>query len=172
MTQNIKEISMKTITATFKTRLAAEDTLAQLEAAGVDENQIGIVITDETRGTTFGIKEGNKSEEGLAAGATLGGLAGAILAGIAGAGVIAIPGLNLVVAGTIVSALAGLGAGAATGGLVGALIGAGIPEHEAKLYEKELKEGNILMAVRPKGKEQTDIVRDILSRADAYHVAA
>ncbi len=35
------------------------------------------------------------------------------------------------------AALAGAGVGAAAGGLTGALVGMGIPELEAKQYEKE-----------------------------------
>lgn len=162
----------KTITATFKTRMAAEDALRRLEARGFTEEQISIVVTDETRGKSFGIKEGTKTDEGLAAGATVGGLVGAVLAGLTTAGTVVIPGLNLVVFGSLVGAAAGLGAGAATGGLLGALIGAGIPEHEVKRYEKELKEGNILLAVEAESSERAKIVKDILEHVDAYNIAA
>ena len=43
--------------------------------------------------------------------------------------------------------LSGIAAGAAVGGLTGALVGMGVPELEAKMYEGQLKEGNILMSV-------------------------
>jgi hypothetical protein len=43
--------------------------------------------------------------------------------------------------------LAGLGVGGAVGGVTGALIGAGIPEFEAKRYEGRLKSGGILLSV-------------------------
>lgn len=162
----------KTITATFKTRLAAEDALRRLEARGFTEDQISIVVTDETRGKSFAIKEGTKAEEGLATGATVGGLAGAVLAGLTTAGTVVIPGLNLVVFGTLVGAAAGLGAGAATGGLLGALIGAGIPEHEVKRYEQELKDGSILLAVEAESSERAKVVKDILEHVDAYNIAA
>ncbi len=173
MTVNAKENPMSSIiTATFKTRLAAEEALIELENVGITEEQISLVVTDETRGNTFKIDEGNKMDEGAAAGATAGGIVGAILGSILAAGVVAIPGLNLVVAGGLISGLAGLGAGAAAGGLVGALIGTGIPEHEAKLYEKAVKEGAILLAVKTKSSEQKKLVKDILHRVDAYNVAA
>ncbi len=161
-----------TVTATFKTRPAAEEALIELEEIGITEDQISLVVTDETRGNTFGISEGNKMDEGAAAGMTAGGIVGAILGSILAAGVVAIPGLNLVVAGGLISGLAGLGAGAAAGGLVGGLIGLGIPEHEAKLYEKAIKEGAILLAVKTESHEQKKQVKDILHNTDAYNVAA
>ena len=64
-----------------------------------------------------------------------------------------IPGLGLVVAGPVAAALAGAGAGAATGGILGALVGAGIPEERVKHYETGLKEGGILMGVKPRSTE-------------------
>lgn len=162
----------KTITATFKTRLAAEEALTQLENAGFGPEEISMVVTDEAKGRHFNIEEHSKVDEGMAAGVTAGGLVGAIVAGIASAGAIAIPGLNLVVSGYLISALAGLGAGAAAGGLLGALVGAGIPEHEAKLYESDLRAGKILVAVNANDREHAKTAKNIFQNVDAYHVAA
>ena len=47
----------------------------------------------------------------------------------------------LIAAGPIMAALGGTAAGATAGGLVGALVGFGIPESEARVYEERLKEG-------------------------------
>jgi hypothetical protein len=160
------------ITATFKTRPAAEHALLNLEAIGVTQDQVSLVATDETRGNSFNIETGNKVDEGVAAGATAGGLIGAALGSLATATAIAIPGLNVVVAGTLVSAMAGLGTGAVAGGLLGGLIGSGIPEHEAKIYENEIKNGAVLMAVKPVDGEQKKQIKDILKREDAYNLAA
>lgn len=160
------------VTATFKTRTAAEDTLRSLENIGVTDEQISLVVTDETRGNSFNIKEGSKMDEGAAAGATAGGIIGAALGALATATAIAIPGLNIVVTGAVVASLAGLGAGAAAGGLVGALIGAGIPEHEAKIYEDEIKSGAILIAVKPENGDQKKKIKEIFERGDAYNLAA
>lgn len=163
---------MPHVTATFKSRESAEAALRQLEAIGVAPSQVSLVMTDQARGSFFKMKESSKVDEGTAAGAALGGLAGAVLAILTSAGAVAIPGLNIVVAGTLISGLAGLGAGAATGGLLGALIGAGIPEHEAKLYEKEVKSGSILLAVKATDNDQKQSIKEILNSTDAYNVAA
>ncbi|MBC7941726.1 MAG: hypothetical protein H7Z19_18560, partial [Chitinophagaceae bacterium] len=69
---------------------------------------------------------------------------------------IALPGLGLVIAGPIAAALAGAGAGGAAGTLVGALIGWSIPEERVKEYESGIREGGILMGVRPRNAEDAD----------------
>jgi uncharacterized membrane protein len=69
----------------------------------------------------------------------------------------------------VVAALAGLGAGAAAGGLTGALIGLGIPEHEAKFYDKEIEKGGILVGVYAHDDRQK-VARDILEAAGAEKV--
>lgn len=163
---------MSLVTATFKTRMAAEQTLRDLEKIGITSEQVGLVVSDETRGKTFNIEEGSKMDEGLATGATAGGIVGVVLGALSTATAMAVPGLNVVVAGTLVSALAGLGAGATAGGFIGAMIGAGIPEHEAKIYEDQLMNGSILLAVEPKDKDQREQIRDILEHRDAYNMAA
>jgi hypothetical protein len=50
-------------------------------------------------------------------------------------------------------ALAGGAAGATAGGIIGLLVGAGIPKDRAKAHEKELKEGGIVVGVKPRHEE-------------------
>jgi hypothetical protein len=161
-----------TVTAIFRNRLSTEEALRQLEVAGFTSNQVSVLMSDDTRRTSFQIVENSKADEGLAAGATFGGLLGAVLASAASAGAIVVPGLNLVVAGTLISALAGLGAGAAAGGLLGTLIGAGIPEHEAKVFEKELQGGGFLVAVEAQNSDQTKLAKQIFKDLNATSIAA
>lgn len=160
------------VTATFKTRSAAEDALHRLEAVGISDSQISIITTDSTRGANFNIETHNQVDQGVAGGATAGGLIGAALGALAIAGTIVVPGLNLVVTGAYVGALAGLATGAVAGGLVGGLIGAGIPEYEAKIYDKEIRSGAILLAVEPRDSTQREQVKKILQLTDAHHLAA
>ena len=99
--------------------------------------------------------------EGAGAGSAIGGTIGAAVGIIAAIGTsLVIPGLGLVIAGPIAGGLAGAGAGGITGGIVGALVGAGIPEDRAKEYERGLKEGNIVMGVRPRSDEDADYLED------------
>jgi hypothetical protein len=117
-------------------------------------------MSDDTRKKYFAEKDtelGTKAWEGAGKGAAIGGAVGATLAAIAAIGTtLALPGLGLLVAGPIAAALAGAGAGALTGGLVGALVGAGIPEEHAKVYDKGIREGAIMMGVNPRTNEDAD----------------
>lgn len=162
---------MSTTTGVFSNRAAAESAISQLQAAGISAQQISLVMTDETRGTHFKLKESDKSDEGAAAGAGIGGILGVIAGAVMSAGVIVIPGLNLVVTGTLVSALAGLGSGAVAGGLIGGLIGAGIPEHEAKYYEKAVASGNVLVAVETETREQKKAAENIFHALETRRAA-
>ena len=160
------------VTATFRTRLAAEDALRRLEALGVTDSQISMITTDNTRGAHFNLEEHSQVDQGVAGGATAGGLIGAALGALAIAGTIVVPGLNLIVTGAYVGALAGLATGAVAGGLVGGLIGAGIPEYEAKVYEKEIRNGAILIAVEPRDNAQREEIKKSLEMSDAHNLAA
>ncbi len=161
-----------TVTAMFETRTAMEECLRKLELVGITENQIGVVMSDTTRGKYFKIESHSKADEGVAAGATFGGIVGGVLTALLGVGTMAIPGLNMVVAGSIVAGLVGASVGAAAGGLAGGLIGLGITEHEAKLYESGLKSGHILLAVEARDHEQAKQVRGIMKDAEAFNIAA
>jgi hypothetical protein len=104
------------------------------------------------------VKVGTKAAEGAGKGSAIGGTVGAIAGAIAAVGTsLIIPGLGIVIAGPIAAGLAGAGAGGITGGLLGALIGSGIPEARAKLYESGIKQGRIVMGVRPRYEEDGKI---------------
>lgn len=147
-------------------RAEAEAAVDRLHALGYDADDISVVMDDKTREKAFANEVGAKTNEGVATGAVAGGILGAIVAGLtATGGVSAIVGTGGIatplVIGPIAAALAGLGAGGAIGGIVGGFIGLGIGEHRAKQYEQGLREGGILIAVRPKS-EHTDRVREAL----------
>ena len=159
----------KLVTAIFHSRSAAEMAVDELNRAGFAPEDVSLLMSDSTRGREFAVKKSTKVPEGTATGATVGGVIGAVAAGLAAVGSLAIPGLALVAAGPVVAALAGLGAGAAAGGLTGALIGLGLPEHEAKFYDKEIEKGGILVGVYAHDDRQKS-AREILEAAGAEKV--
>ena len=137
---------------------------------GYQDEDISVVMTDETRKRHFGdvkpgteLKEGTKAAEGAGIGGGIGlGIGAALGALIAAATSIAIPGVGLLVAGPIAGAIAGAGAGGATGTLLGALIGAGIPEKRAVEYERGLKEGGIVLGTRARDEAHAaELERDL-----------
>ena len=152
------------LTGLFRDRDSTESAYKSLRDRGYNNDDINVMMTDQTRDTWFdddveyGDDElGSKALEGAGAGSAIGGTLGAIIGGIAAIGTnVLLPGLGLVVAGPLAAALAGAGAGGLTGGLVGALIGSGIPEERAKYYESGIQEGGAVVGVTPRSPEDAD----------------
>jgi hypothetical protein len=143
------------MTGMFRDREGAERAYESLRARGYTEDEINVLMSDETRDKYFkddpNTELGSKALEGAGVGGAVGGTLGAIIGGIAAIGTnVLLPGLGLVVAGPIAAALVGAGAGGFTGGLVGALIGWGIPEERAKFYEEGIRNGGTVLGIRPR----------------------
>lgn len=158
-----REQRSKMVTGMFRDRDSAENAYRSLTNRGYTKDDVNVMMSDDTRKRHFSDKDddtelGNKALEGAATGAGIGGTLGAIIAGLAAVGSLAIPGVGLVVAGPIAAALAGLGAGGAVGGIIGALVGAGIPGERAKVYEKGINEGGIVMGINPRSDEDADYI--------------
>jgi hypothetical protein len=145
------------LTGMFADRDSAERAYNSLQARGYTNDDVDLVMTDEARKRHFGDTDtelGTKAMEGAGTGSAIGGTVGAIIGAVAAIGTsLLIPGLGIVVAGPIAAALAGAGAGGLTGGIIGALVGHGIPEERAVIYEEGLKNGHIVMGVRPRNEE-------------------
>lgn len=143
----------KMVTGLFTDRSKAEKAYDHAIQQGYTPEEINVLMSQETKNKYYDsnlvkVEEGNKSVEGLAIGGALGGTIGGTVAAIAALGTSLIfPGIGLVVAGPIVAGLAGAGAGSISGGLLGALVGWGIPEEHAKVYEQGIKSGGILLGV-------------------------
>src|SRR5688572_17916038 len=137
-----------TVVGLFKNQVDAERAIQRLKQAGFSETQIGVAMRDRGQQKELIEGTGTQAAEGAATGAIGGGVLGGVIGLLAGVGALAIPGLGPIVAGgALASTLAGAGIGAAAGGLLGALMGMGIPEEEARYYERGLQEGGILLTV-------------------------
>jgi len=150
------------VTGIFRDRESAERAYGSLTSRGYTNDDVNLLMSDETRKKHFAedgreTELGTKAAEGAGKGAAIGGGIGATLAAIAAIGTsVALPGLGLVVAGPLLAGLAGAGAGGATGGIIGALIGAGIPEERVKQYEEGVKEGGIVMGINARNDEDAE----------------
>lgn len=165
------------LTGLFYDRESAERAYQGLSDRGYTKDDINVVMSDETRKRHFAgggkatTELGNKAAEGAGIGGAVGGTIGAALAAITAAGTsIALPGLGLVIAGPLAAAAAGAGAGAATGGLLGALVGWGIPEERVKHYESGIKQGGILMGVRPRSDEDASYLEQHWRTNKGQHI--
>lgn len=151
------------LTGMFKDKDSSESAYQSLRDRGYSDDDINVIMSDDTRKKYYGndadpdSELGSKAAEGTGVGGLIGGTLGAIIGGVAAIGTnLVLPGLGLVVWGPIAAALAGAGAGGLTGGLVGALIGWGIPEDRAKLYETGIGEGGTVLGVKPRSAEDAD----------------
>ena len=160
--ENTTNGDQRMLTGMFRDRESAERAYNSLHSRGYSQDDVNVMMSDDTRKRHFENSDqdtdlGNKALEGAGTGSAIGGTTGAILGAIAAIGTsVAIPGLGLIVAGPIAAALAGAGAGGLTGGIVGALIGSGIPEERATHYESGIKEGGIVMGVKPRTDEDAE----------------
>ena len=168
MEQTNTTVATRTVSATFPDRDSAEKAFQAVEDRGYTKEDINLVMTKDTRKRYFdndkedvSTELGNKAMEGAGKGSAIGGTVGAIAGVIAAIGTnLVIPGLGLVIAGPIAAGLAGAGAGGLTGGIIGALVGSGIPEEHAKVYEKSINEGRIVMSVKTNSNEDADAIQD------------
>lgn len=158
--RNAEEKQM--LTGMFSDRSSAENVYNSMDDRGYSPDEINLVMSKETHDKYFSedreeTELGNKAAAGTGTGSAIGGVVGAITGIIAAIGTsIVIPGLGIVVAGPIAAGLAGAGAGGITGGIIGALVGWGIPKERAKIYESGIKDGHIVMGVKPKSDEDAE----------------
>src|SRR5439155_5858104 len=157
----------------YRNRADAETGVDSLIAEGFRNEDISVLLQDNTGTKDFAHEKHTKAPEGTATGATTGGVIGGTLGLLAGIGALAIPGLGpFIAAGPIMGALAGAGAGGVVGGIVGALVGMGIPEYEAKRYEGHVKDGGILLSVHCDNSEWVGRAKRILERTGAQDISS
>lgn len=151
---------MSIVTGLFKDKDSAENAYRSASQSGYSADEINVVMSDETRERHYGkhatleTEVGNKAAEGATIGGTVGGTVGAIAAAVAAIGTtLLLPGLGIWVAGPVAAAVAGAGAGGVSGGIIGALVGWAIPEDRLVAYEAGIKEGGILLGIKPRSEE-------------------
>jgi hypothetical protein len=157
----------------YPNREAVEKAIDALKKAGFRNTDVSVLYAQNPGSKDFAIEKHTKSPEGVTTGAVAGGLAGTLLGWLAGIGALTIPGIGPVIAaGPIMAALAGLGVGGTVGGVSGALVGAGLPEYEAKRYAGRLKSGHILLSVHCDDQEWVRHAREVLQFTGASDIAA
>src|SRR5262245_58849491 len=151
------------MTALFNKRADADSAYEWLLKNGYNSSDVHLLMSEETR-QKYHYAEGTEPETteedaivGLETGVAVGGGLGAALGIVAGVGAaVIIPGLGLAVAGPLAATLAG--AGGLVGGALGALYGSSVPEEEAHELEQKIREGSILISVRPLGDKDAKLI--------------
>jgi len=156
----------RTLVGVFPSRNEAELTIDDLKQAGFDKDDIGFAIRGEEPGGMITDSALTKDAKGATEGMITGGLAGGILGALAA---LTIPGAGPVLAAGVLTTALGFGAaGMATGGILGAMMGLGVSEEEAKVYEQEFQAGRAIVTVHAGGRELEAAA--ILRRHGAYNV--
>lgn len=157
----------------YRTQAQVEEAVNALQAAGFRNADVSVLLPENVGSKDLGHEKHTKAPEGATAGAASGAIIGGALGWLVGIGALAIPGIGpFVAAGPIVAALAGVGAVGTLGGITGALVGAGLPEYEAKRYEGRIKRGGILVSVHCDNHDWVKRAKDILEKTGAEDIAA
>ncbi len=144
-------------TGIFYNRNDAEEAVRLLHELGYRDDEISVMMSDDTRAREFAAETGSKVPEGAGAGVMIGGALGGIVAAATTtiAGAIVTGGIVLpLIAGPLTTILAGMGAGGLVGGIIGALVGAGIPEERARAIDAGLEQGGIMVGVSPRDRRR------------------
>lgn len=150
----------------------AETIVTRLEHAGVPRPHLSVLMHDRSDSRDFADEHDTRAPEGATIGGSAGGMAGGVFGLLAGIGALTIPGAGpFIAAGPILAALSGAAVGATLGGITGALIGFGLPEHEAKIWESRVKEGHILISVHTHDQDEAQRIEEILVHAEADNVS-
>lgn len=145
------------VSKVFNTREDADRAYSDLSGRGYSNDEINVMMSDDTRDRYFKNQTdhdselGDKVAENAGTGSLIGGGVGAVVGAIAAIGSnVLLPGLGLIIAGPLAAGLAGTAAGAAAGGLIGALTGMGDTDEEAAHYKDRIKDGGIYMGFKPR----------------------
>lgn len=150
----------RTLVGVFHTRDDATKVVEALKVMGYQPEDISVIVKDRSEIRSIEKAAGTKVNEGLATGAVTGGMLGGLTGLLVGIGALTIPGIGpIVAAGPIATTLGGAALGASALGLMGALIGMGIPEHEARDYERHVKNGDILVLVNAHDQQVPQIMQ-------------
>ena len=141
----------------------AERIIDHLRTESFSKNDISVLFANQGALPELGRENITKTAAETVQGAGTDSFIGEPLNWVAGIGVLAIPGLGpFIAAGPIIAALSG----AAGGDIAGGLMSLGVSEMEARRYERELDNGNILLCVH------TDDAGDIARAKDIFKEAA
>ena len=155
-----------TVVGVFQDRLHANQAVAELDEAGFDKSKVGIAMRHPDDAACDLVTAKDTHAE---AGALTGALTGLGLGALAGLGVLAgvVPVVgHAIAAGTLGLVLCNAAAGAGIAGLAGFLIGAGIPEKDARFYQGEFEAGHVIVTVCA-GSRAAEAA-EILERHGAY----
>jgi len=156
-----------TVVGVFSTAVQADKAIDALLNSNFTKSQIGVVSTENDH-YRENMKTSTVEPDQASSGAVTGALAGAGLGGLIGLGVLAgvIPVIGpAIAAGTLGTILSNVALGAGVVGVSGALMASGISEDEATHYEREVKDGRVVVTVNAEGRgSEAEMILDQCGR--------
>ena len=183
--ESTKSVDSRMIVAAFDDRHKATRAVNDLEVAGFNDEEIGLVQRQAEKpvpGSNDPAAHGHPNSKGQVREpsdvaiapdsntfkrTTTGYVAGSVVGAVIGAAAsLLVPGIGPVLAGGIIAgALVGASGGAAVGSIVGALTDLGLPESEARFYGTAFEGGQTLVTVRPGDRDRNAVALRILQAA-------
>ncbi|MBX3231469.1 MAG: DUF3341 domain-containing protein [Labilithrix sp.] len=152
------------------TPLQADQAVRRLAESGISPRDVSVLYPDRHGDHDFGFEANTKAPEGALMGIGFGAMLGATL-GLALSLAGLFPSLRAVgELGPLLAALAGAAVGGFVVGVAGAMLGATVPEIEAKYYEGKSTIGSILVAVHIRSANDADVVRAVLDSVIATDI--
>jgi len=162
----------QTVFGIYLTRNDAEAAVAALQAANFSSRDVSVLLPQDVESQSLPTQHTTKAPAAATAGAGSGAVVGGTIGWLAGMGALVIPGIGPFLAvGPLVATLIGAGVGGAVGGAAGGLIGLGIPQREAKIYEGRLSQGAILVAVQCSTSEQASQAKSVVAVTGAEDIS-
>jgi hypothetical protein len=159
------------VVAVFTSQEAAAQALEVLRAAGVQPEQVSLMMSDQPRAAMPVPPADADVAGGAASGATVGGLVGGLAGWLLGIGALVVPGVGPIIgAGALGSLLAGAAIGAAAGGLLGGLVALGIPPDAVEDYASHVREGRVLLTVGAADAATAEHLRATLESVQPYEL--
>jgi CBS domain-containing protein len=156
----------------YPTRESVEQGVGWLRAEGFRNTDVSVLFPENAGSKDLALRKSSKAPEGIAVGASSGGIVGGIVGWLAGIGSLAVPGAGpLIAAGPIMTILAGVGAGGTAGGILGGLVGCGMPEYEAKRYKGRVRRPGILLSVHCDNSEWANKARAVIKQTGGEDVS-
>lgn len=148
----------------------ADGAVRELLEQGYPADRVGVVR--RAAGSPPGLDaDQTAADEGMAAGAAVGGVLGGGAGLALSLSALAVPGIGpILAAGPLIAALAGAAVGGAAGGLLGSFLGMGIPESEAREYESAVRQGGIFVSVATDSADEAERVQAQLTARGARAV--
>ena len=151
---------MQTVVGVVGSVEQAESAIVALQSSGFARNDVSALFPDKraTADTAGDTVSGIESVLGTTMG---------LLAGITA---LVSPVGPFVAAGPLVAALKDSSDATPEGSIAGVLEALGLPESKAEVYENEVREGRILLAVKVESADERERASTILERADAHEI--